>query len=112
MGGSWRPDNFRTVKSGEVRESSVFLSTAARAVLEVWRESPAPPMYTWMAHAPPRPRPFALFVAGSTMSMFGSRISLVAFPMLVLSLDGSPLVAGLVSCATILPSLLAYIPAG
>ena len=46
------------------------------------------------------------------MSMFGSRISVVAFPMLVLSLDGSPLVAGFVSCATILPSLLAYIPAG
>jgi MFS family permease len=44
--------------------------------------------------------------------MFGSRISVVAFPMLVLRLDGSPLVAGLVSCATILPGLLAYIPAG
>lgn len=44
--------------------------------------------------------------------MFGSRISVVAFPMLVLSLDGSPFVAGLVSCATILPGLLVYIPAG
>jgi MFS family permease len=44
--------------------------------------------------------------------MFGSRISVVAFPMLVLYLDGSPFIAGLVSCATILPGLLAYIPAG
>jgi MFS family permease len=43
--------------------------------------------------------------------MFGSRISVVAFPMLVLRLDG-PLAAGLVTCATIFPRLLAYIPAG
>jgi MFS family permease len=44
--------------------------------------------------------------------MFGSRISVVAFPMLVMKLDNSPVVAGLVSCAAILPSLLVHIPAG
>jgi len=69
-------------------------------------------MCPWMARGRHRPQPFALFVAGSAVSMFGTRISVVAFPMLVLRLDGSPFVAGLVSCATILPSLLAYIPAG
>jgi MFS family permease len=76
------------------------------------RGSPALPMCPWMASGRHRPKPFALFAAGSAVSMFGSRISVVAFPMLVLRLDGSPFVAGLVSCATILPSLLAYIPAG
>jgi len=44
--------------------------------------------------------------------MFGTRISTVAFPMLVLHLDNSPLIAGLVAFAAIAPSMLLYIPAG
>lgn len=44
--------------------------------------------------------------------MFGSRISTIAFPMLVLHLSDSPFLAGLVAFATIAPSILIYIPAG
>ena len=51
-------------------------------------------------------------MAGSSVSMFGSRISTVAFPMLVLHLNNSPLITGLVAFAAIAPSMLVYIPAG
>jgi len=51
-------------------------------------------------------------MAGSFISMFGSRISTVAFPMLVLHLNNSPLITGLVAFAAIAPSMLFYIPAG
>ena len=44
--------------------------------------------------------------------MFGSRISAVAFPMLVLHLSGSPLIAGLVAFAAFAPGMLVYVPAG
>jgi MFS family permease len=43
--------------------------------------------------------------------MFGSRISTVAFPMLVLNLYNSPFFTGLVAFAAIAPSLLFYMPA-
>jgi MFS family permease len=49
---------------------------------------------------------------GSSISMFGSRISTIAFPMLVLHLSRSPLAAGLSLFAAIAPSMLVYIPAG
>jgi MFS family permease len=55
---------------------------------------------------------FRLLLLGSSISMLGSRISTVAFPMLVLHLNHSPLVTGLVGFAAIAPSMLAYIPAG
>jgi MFS family permease len=51
-------------------------------------------------------------MVGSSISMFGSRISTIAFPMLVLHLNNSPFIAGLVTCAAVVPSMLAYIPAG
>ena len=44
--------------------------------------------------------------------MLGSRISTIAFPVLVLNINRSPFIAGLVTCAGIAPSLLAYIPVG
>jgi MFS family permease len=55
---------------------------------------------------------FRIMMAGSSISMFGSRISTIAFPMLVLHLNNSPFIAGLVTCAAVAPSMLAYIPAG
>jgi MFS family permease len=55
---------------------------------------------------------FRILMVGSSISMFGSRISTVAFPMLVLHLNNSPFVTGLVAFAAIAPSALAYIPAG
>jgi MFS family permease len=57
-------------------------------------------------------RAFRILMAGSSISMIGSRISAIAFPLLVLNLSGSPLMAGLVACAAIAPSLLVYVPAG
>jgi MFS family permease len=59
--------------------------------------------------APPN---FKMLLAGSSISMLCSRISTIAFPMLVLGLNNSPFVAGLVTCAAILPSMIAYLPAG
>lgn len=55
---------------------------------------------------------FRILMAGSSISMFGSRISTVAFPMLVLHLNNSPFITGLVAFAAIAPSALAYVPAG
>jgi MFS family permease len=55
---------------------------------------------------------FRILMVGSSISMFGSRISTVAFPMLVLHLKHSPFITGLVAFAAIAPSALAYIPAG
>lgn len=56
--------------------------------------------------------PFRLLMLGSSISMLGSRISTVAFPMLVLHLYNSPFVTGLVAFAAIAPSMLVYVPAG
>ena len=55
---------------------------------------------------------FRILMVGSSISMFGSRISTVAFPMLVLYLNNSPFITGLVAFAAIAPSALAFIPAG
>jgi MFS family permease len=56
--------------------------------------------------------PFRILMAGSSISMFGSRISTVAFPMLVLHLNNTPYTTGLVAFAVIAPSALVYVPAG
>jgi MFS family permease len=55
---------------------------------------------------------FRLLLFGSSISMLGTRISTVAFPMLVLHLNKSPFIAGLVTFAAIAPSVMAYVPAG
>ena len=55
---------------------------------------------------------FRLLMFGSSISMLGTRISTVAFPMLVLHLNKSPFITGLVAFAAIAPSMLVYIPAG
>lgn len=55
---------------------------------------------------------FRVLMVGSSISMLGSRISTVAFPMLVLGLKNSPFITGLVALAVIAPSALVYVPAG
>jgi len=55
---------------------------------------------------------FRVLMVGSSISMFGSRISTVAFPMLVLHLNNSAFTTGLVAFAVIAPSILFYMPAG
>lgn len=57
-------------------------------------------------------RAFRLLMLGSTVSMLGSRITTIAYPMLVLYMKGSPVVAGVVAFAATAPSLVVSIPAG
>lgn len=57
-------------------------------------------------------RDFRLLLAGSFVSMLGSRISTIACPLLALYLTRSPVDAGLVAFAATAPSILVYIPAG
>jgi MFS family permease len=59
-----------------------------------------------------RNRAFHLLLAGSSVSMLGSRVTTIACPMLVLYLTGSPVVAGWVAFAATAPSILVYMPAG
>jgi MFS family permease len=44
--------------------------------------------------------------------MLGSRITAVAYPLLVLAITGSPLIAGWSTFAVVAPCLLVYLPAG
>lgn len=60
----------------------------------------------------PNSRAFRILVLGSSISMLGTRISTLAFPMLVLGIKNSPLMAGLVTFAAIAPGVLLYMPAG
>lgn len=57
-------------------------------------------------------RAFRLVIAGSSVSMLGTKISTLAFPMLVLWLDRSPGIAGLSVFLTVLPGVLLNLPAG
>jgi transmembrane secretion effector len=59
-----------------------------------------------------RNRDFALLWSAQLVSMLGSQVSLVAFPLLVLALTGSPAKAGIVGFANTIPVLLFYLPAG
>ena len=55
---------------------------------------------------------FRILVFGSSIPMLGTRISTLAFPMLVLGIKNSPLIAGIVAFAVIAPGVLLYMPAG
>src|SRR5437868_11680600 len=55
---------------------------------------------------------FRLLLGGSSASMLGSRLTTIAYPMLVLYLTGSPATAGFAVFAATAPSILVYIPAG
>src|ERR1035441_6812352 len=57
-------------------------------------------------------RDFRLLLRGSSVSMLGSRVSAIAYPLLVLAMTSSPVVAGWECFATIAPSIIAYLPAG
>ena len=53
-----------------------------------------------------------LLWSGQTLSELGSQVSLVAYPLLVLALTGSPAKAGVVGFAKMLPIALLALPAG
>jgi MFS family permease len=59
-----------------------------------------------------RNRDFSLLLAGSSTSMLGSRVSAIAYPMLVLTITGSPVIAGWACFAAAVPAVLFYLPAG
>jgi predicted MFS family arabinose efflux permease len=59
-----------------------------------------------------RNRDFLVLWSAQLISTLGSQVSLVAFPLLVLALTGSPAKAGLVGFANTIPVLLFYLPAG
>lgn len=59
-----------------------------------------------------RSRDFQLLWTGAALSQFGSILSMTAYPLLVLSLTGSPAWAGAVGAANQLPNLLVQLPAG
>ena len=55
---------------------------------------------------------FRRLLRASSVSMLGSHVTTIAYPLLVLRLTGSPFTAGCVAFAATAPSVLAYIPAG
>jgi predicted MFS family arabinose efflux permease len=59
-----------------------------------------------------RNRDFLLLWSGQVVSTIGTRVTGVAFPLLVLALTHSPAKAGIVGFAQSLPYMLFYLPAG
>lgn len=59
-----------------------------------------------------RNRDFTLLWTSQVGSTIGTRVTAVAYPLLVLALTGSPTLAGVVAFAQTLPFLLLYLPAG
>ncbi|MGH3293048.1 MAG: MFS transporter, partial [Trebonia sp.] len=59
-----------------------------------------------------RNRAFQWLLGGSSISMLGSRLTTIAYPLLILALHGSPALAGLAVFAANAPSVLVYITAG
>jgi MFS family permease len=84
----------------------VFLPTRARAGTWLTTRSRAAPVL------PSNPQAFRTLIFGSSISMLGTRISTLAFPMIVLGIKNSPVMAGLVAFAAIVPGVLLYMPAG
>jgi len=59
-----------------------------------------------------RNREFRLLWSGQAISAFGSQVTLVAYPLLVLAVTGSPAKAGVVGFARQLPIAVLALPAG
>lgn len=57
-------------------------------------------------------RDYVLLWSGQTVSIIGTQVSTIAFPLLVLALTNSPIQAGIVAAARTLPYLLFTLPAG
>ncbi|MGW6979872.1 MFS transporter [Streptomyces sp. NPDC054932] len=66
------------------------------------------------APVPPlrRNRDFLLLWSGAAMSLLGTRVTSLAYPLLVLWTTESPLAMSLVAFAALLPTLLVQLPAG
>ena len=65
-----------------------------------------PPRGLW------RNRDWLLLWSGQLVSSAGTRVSLLAFPLLTLAVTGSPAQAGIITAARGVPSTLLALPAG
>lgn len=92
--------------AGAGREVEAFPLTHARASAWLTARSRAARVL------PSDSQAFRILIFGSSISMMGTRISTLAFPMLVLGIKDSPLIAGIVAFAAIAPGVLLYMPAG
>ena len=79
-------------------------SKAADEPVQAVPEVPARPLW--------RNRDFLLLMGGQAVSMVGSQVSLLAFPLLILALTHSPAQAGLMAAIRGLPYALLCLPAG
>src|SRR5689334_8704008 len=79
---------------------------SARTMSTIEQSSISRPATIW------RNLSFLLLWSGQTVSGIGSRITLLAFPLLVLAVTGSPAQAGLMSALTSIPSIVLLLPAG
>lgn len=57
-------------------------------------------------------RDYVLLWGAQTVSIIGSQVSAIAFPLLVLALTNSPIQGGIIAAAQTLPYLLFTLPAG
>ncbi|WP_062354581.1 MFS transporter [Herbidospora yilanensis] len=57
-------------------------------------------------------RDYVLFWTGSTISFLGTRATAIAYPLLALAVLDSPVAAGLIASAGMIPYLVLYLPAG
>ncbi len=67
---------------------------------------PARPVPLWQNHD------YLLLWVGQAISVVGTQVTQIAFPLLVLALTGSPAAAGFVAAARTVPYLLFTLPAG
>jgi MFS family permease len=92
--------------AGAGRGAEAFLPTRARAGACLTARLRAARVL------PSDPQAFRILIFGSSVSMLGTRMSTLAFPMLVLGIKNSPHMAGLVAFGAIVPGVLLYMPAG
>src|SRR4051812_1631994 len=89
------------------------LAEDERAV-EAARDGVAPAEVRSSNRLPPlwRNRDFMLLWSGQAVSVLGSTMSQLVFPLLVLSLTGSPLSAGIAGALYSIPYIIFSLPAG
>ena len=85
----------------QVQDKSLEAEKAVEATLPTIR-----PISLW------RNRDFMLLWCGQVVSSVGSRVSMLAFPLLVLAITHSPAQAGLIGALRGLPYALFILPAG
>src|SRR5207248_5349483 len=108
--------------AGAISEASMEQTSVAGAAASADDAALRPSVVTReavaTATAPHQPRPlgrnrdFLLLWTGQAVSVFGTRVAAIAYPLLVLSLTHSPAKVGLVSFANWIPAVLFGLPAG